>query len=34
LGPLTTATLNLTLERSADLVDAILARIAERKPRS
>lgn len=34
LEPLTVATLNLILDCPADVVDAILARIAERKPRS
>ncbi len=34
LAPLSIATLKLTLDRPADFVDAILARIAERKPRS
>jgi tetraacyldisaccharide 4'-kinase len=34
LEPLAVATLKLTLGRPADLVDTILARIAERKPRS
>jgi tetraacyldisaccharide 4'-kinase len=34
LQPITVATLNLTLDRPADAVDTILARIAERKPRS
>lgn len=34
LSPLSVGTLNLTIDRPADLVDAILARIAERKPRS
>lgn len=34
LEPLAVATLKLTLDRPADLVDTILARIAERKPRS
>jgi tetraacyldisaccharide 4'-kinase len=34
LDPMAIATLKLTLDRPADLVDAIQARIAERKPRS
>ncbi|MGA7558194.1 MAG: tetraacyldisaccharide 4'-kinase [Terriglobales bacterium] len=34
LMPLTVAALNLTIDRPADLVDAILARIEKRKPRS
>ena len=34
LQPMTVATLNLTLDRPADVVDTILARIAEREPRS
>ncbi|MGA7080979.1 MAG: tetraacyldisaccharide 4'-kinase [Terriglobales bacterium] len=34
LQPLTVAALNLTIDRPADLVDAILARIEKRKPRS
>jgi len=34
LAPLTIATLRLTIDRPADLVDTILSRIAERKPRS
>jgi len=34
LSPLAVAVLNLTLDRPADVVDAILARIAERRPRS
>jgi tetraacyldisaccharide 4'-kinase len=34
LSPLSVATLKLTIDRPADLVDAILARITERKPRS
>jgi tetraacyldisaccharide 4'-kinase len=34
LEPLTTAALKLTLDRPAELIDTILARIAERKPRS
>jgi len=34
LAPLTVATLRLTLDRPADLVDTILSRIAERKPSS
>ncbi len=34
LEPLTVAALQLTLDRPTDLVDTILARIAERKPRS
>ena len=34
LYPMAIATLKLTLDRPADLVDAIQARIAERKPRS
>ncbi|MFI5114601.1 MAG: tetraacyldisaccharide 4'-kinase [Terriglobales bacterium] len=34
LEPLAVAVLNLTLDRPADVVDAILARIEDRKPRS
>jgi len=34
LQPLTIAGLTLTLDRPADVVDAILARIADRSPRS
>jgi len=34
LDPLTIAALKLTLDRPAELIDTILARIAERKPRS
>lgn len=34
LEPMSVATLNLTLDRPADVVDAILARIAKRMPRS
>jgi tetraacyldisaccharide 4'-kinase len=34
LEPLTIAALKLTLDRPAELIDTILARIAERKPRS
>jgi tetraacyldisaccharide 4'-kinase len=34
LAPMSIATLQLTLDRPADLVDAIQSRIAERKPRS
>src|SRR5208337_4081657 len=34
LTPFAVATLNLTLDHPTDVVDAILARIAERKPRS
>jgi tetraacyldisaccharide 4'-kinase len=34
LNPLVIATLSLTLDRATDVVDAILARIAKRKPRS
>ena len=34
LEPLAIAVLRITLERSADVVDTILARITERKPRS
>lgn len=34
LTPLTVAVLNLTLEHPADVVDTILARITQRKPRS
>ena len=34
LQPMTIATLNVTLDRPADAVDAILTRIAEREPRS
>ena len=34
LDPLAIATLNLVLDRPAELVDTILARIADRKPRS
>ncbi len=34
LRPMTVATLNLTLDRPAEAVDTILARIAEREPRS
>jgi tetraacyldisaccharide 4'-kinase len=34
LEPIAIVTLKLTLDRPADLVDAILSRIAERKPRS
>jgi tetraacyldisaccharide 4'-kinase len=34
LEPLTVAALRLTLDRPAELIDTILARIAERKPRS
>lgn len=34
LSPLSIAVLKLTLDRPADVVDTILARIAERKPRS
>ena len=34
LNPLSVAVLRVTIERAADLVDTILARIAERRPRS
>jgi tetraacyldisaccharide 4'-kinase len=34
LEPLTIAALKLTLDRPGELIDTILARIAERKPRS